>query len=113
MTSASINKFVLKSYDTKYEALYRNEIAAYRLLQHFDVANNVVRMYGSWTQDRTHSILLELVDGGTLADLFQSPHPTSSQDRLVFWTNLIRILEPLGSIHQHSDPNDSKCLIEG
>jgi hypothetical protein len=109
----SANAFVLKSYNAKHAALYYNEVNAYNRLKQPDIAGNIVRFYGCWRQDQTYCILLEFVNGGTLADLFRSPHPTNSQERLSFWRNMIRILEPVERIHQQTDPNDSKQVIEG
>lgn len=83
------------------------------MLNQPEIAANVVRMFGSWTQDQTHCILLEFVEGGTLAKLFQGPHPTSSQDRLTLWANLLRVLDPVGRIHERTHPDYQKWLIEG
>jgi serine/threonine protein kinase len=111
--AAHPNTFVLKSYGSKHDALYYNEINAYNRLKQSDIAGNVVRLYASWRQNQTYCILLEFVNGGTLADLFRSPHPVSAQERLSFWRNMVLILEPLARLHQHTDPNDSQGLVEG
>jgi serine/threonine protein kinase len=111
--ATSTNTFVLKSYQAKHEALYSNEVNAYNKLKQPEIAGNIVRLYGSWNQNQTYCILLEFVKGGTLAELFCSSHPTNSQERLSFWRNLILIIEPLARLHQHTDPNDSRRLLEG
>jgi serine/threonine protein kinase len=83
------------------------------LKRHADISENLVQFYGSWTQGQTHNILLEYADGGTLADFFRCGHPTSKEDRLKFWNNLLRLLEPIGRIHIHADPDDRGSVIEG
>ncbi|KAH7393820.1 hypothetical protein DE146DRAFT_616618 [Phaeosphaeria sp. MPI-PUGE-AT-0046c] len=105
--------YVLKTYDSKHKALFDNEIGAYKMLKHPDIAENIVHMYGSWSQNDMHSILLEFVEGGTMEDLFKGPHPTSSQEKLTFWRNLVRVLETLGRIHKHIHPDDPNGVIEG
>jgi serine/threonine protein kinase len=107
------NAFVLKSYQAKYEALYYNEINAYNRLKQPEIAGNIVRLYGSWKQNQTYSILLEFVNGGTLAGLFCSQNPTTSQERLLLWQNMFQIIEPVALIHQHTDPDDSTRVVEG
>lgn len=83
------------------------------MLKHPDSATNIVRLCGSWKQNDICSILLEFLNGDTMADLFSSSHPTNSRDRLTFWKSLLQILEPLGRIHQHTDPEDFRRIISG
>jgi serine/threonine protein kinase len=83
------------------------------MLRHEDILDNLVQFHGSWTQGQRHNILLEYVDGGTLADLFKCGHPTSTDDRLRFWKQLIRLLNLLCRIHCHTDPDDSNVVIAG
>jgi serine/threonine protein kinase len=64
-------------------------------------------------QNQTYNILLEFINGGTLADLFRSPQPKSGQEMVTFWRNLIQDIEPMMHIHQNSDPNGSRHFIEG
>jgi serine/threonine protein kinase len=109
----STNTFVLKSYKAEHVALYYNEINAYNRLKQPEIAGNIVRLYGSWKQNQTYSILLEFVNGGTLADLFCSQNPTTSQERLSFWRNIFHIIEPVALIHRHTDPDDLTCVVEG
>jgi serine/threonine protein kinase len=111
--ATSTNTFVLKSYEAKHGALYYNEINAYNRLKQPEIAGNIVRLYGSWKQNQTYSILLEFVNGGTLADLFCSPHPTTSQERLYFWRSMCQIIEPVARIHRHTDPDDPTRVVEG
>jgi serine/threonine protein kinase len=83
------------------------------MLQHKDILENLVQFHGCWTQDQRHNILLEYVGGGTLADLFTCGHPTSTEERLRFWNNLIRLLNPISRIHCHRDPGDDNVVIAG
>lgn len=104
---------MLKSYKENNVTLYYNEINAYKLLKDKDIANNIVRFYGSWKQDDKYCILLEFVHGGTLADLFTRSQPTSVDDRLSFWKSLLLLIDPIDRIHCHTDPENEKHIIEG
>jgi hypothetical protein len=78
-------------------------------------------MYGNWEQNQICYILLEfvdgddleLVDGGTLEELFQSQHPADAHERLSFWRNMVPVLEPLARFRLYPNLNESQRLGEG
>lgn len=87
---------------------------AYKLLsRHDDIAKHIVGFHGSWKQGDWYHILLEYVEGNTLEEVFREEHPTSEDDRLKFWTNCIRILDPLLRIHYGGDPSSPHELATG
>ncbi|KAL5113929.1 hypothetical protein ACEQ8H_008178 [Pleosporales sp. CAS-2024a] len=105
--------YVLKSYDAGASDMFYNEKKAHDRLNHPDIADNMVQMHGSWSYRGRHTLLLEYCNGGTLSDLFDQLHPTSHQDRLTLWRNLLDILKPLDRIHTHTDPYDKSKVTEG
>jgi serine/threonine protein kinase len=105
--------FVLKSQRTKNDELHYNKVYAYGMLRQGDISDNIVHFYGSWRHGDTYDILLEYVDGGTFAELLESPHPTTYIEKLMFWTSLHRLLEPVCRIHCYVDPDDSSRIVKG
>ncbi|KAH8707099.1 hypothetical protein GQ44DRAFT_763712 [Phaeosphaeriaceae sp. PMI808] len=109
----STNTFILKSYRADKHELHYNEVRAYQMLSDMDVANNIVQFYGAWKHGDKFNILLELVQGGTLTSLFERDPPENAPEVLCFWTDLIRLLEPICRIHCHTDPEDHGAVVRG
>lgn len=104
---------MLKSYRPKLHWLHYNEVAAYKMLKQKQMSLAIPYFYGSWKHGETYGILLQYVPGMTLNALLETVHPSKVEERLNFWSNMIRVTGPLCYIHCHTDPKDSNRVIQG
>lgn len=94
--------------------MHVNEVRAYQELgQHQKIAPNIVRYYGSWRQDKTHNILLEFVEGGTLEKLLNTDSQIVEGDLVEFWDRLLEIFDPICKIHCYADPQNHDQVFQG
>lgn len=103
--------FVLKTYhNDESEYLYDNERKALTMLMNIP-SDNVITYYGSFRQQGTFNLILELADRGSLADLLDKLDPPSTtKDILCFWCSLLSTLHGLRNIHQWMEPDDDNRI---
>lgn len=70
--------------------MYQNDVSCY-----------MAKFYGSWVQGGIYHILVEYVEGGTLANFFRSAEPpTREEDIMKFWSNLLDLIKIVKRIHE-------------
>lgn len=96
------NVFVLKAYDDpEHKKLYDNEREALTALQDGELSEHIIAYYGSFEQNGTYYLILELVnDGNFLEYLERTPPPQTPQDIYDFWTSVIGLFEGFHQVHQ-------------
>jgi hypothetical protein len=114
----------MKTCESREEQSYVKESEAYTLLQHYDdirgdeknnqVAQHLVRLYGSWRIDGKFNLLLEYADKGPLETFFQKVKPPqTAQDFFKFWNSLVQIVKPVGRIHELSGRGTIPSVFQG
>jgi len=62
--------------------------------------SNLIGFYGSFVQDYTYNVILKFADKGNLKQNFRTTSPPSSREDIVsFWTELFKVIQPLGTIY--------------
>lgn len=109
------NTFVIKTCRAKDANYHHNEVEAHKALMHqTDISRHIVRFYGSWVQFGMYNMVVEYVEGGTLADFFENVEPpTSEEDIVKFWENLLDIIKVLGRIHVLRSSNNEQKYLQG
>lgn len=109
------NTFVLKTCQAKDAKSHHYEVEAYKALTHqIDISRHIARFYGSWVQFGMYNMILEYVEGGTLADFFQTVEPpTSEEDIGKFWRNLLDIIKVVERIHELPSSNSKQEYMQG
>lgn len=98
------HEYIIKTYDGKTwlsETSYRSELNAFETLRvNEDAGKYIVKFYGSFTQDRSHNVILEYADQGTLADYYENVEsPREENDTTDFWERLFNLAKALRQIH--------------
>lgn len=101
-SNVKTHSFVLKSCREREAEYHHNEVEAYSVLsEQEDVLPYLARFYGSWKHGDRYYMLLEFVDGGTLADFFaRTGMPSQEEDIMNFWESLSKVVKPLARIHK-------------
>ncbi|KAI0020697.1 hypothetical protein F4780DRAFT_779370 [Xylariomycetidae sp. FL0641] len=97
--------FVLKTYhnDKTKRKLYDNEREALTILKNKSI-ENVISLYGCFRQNESYHLILEHANRGSLEDLLDKGcAPTSAEDRLYFWTSLLRVIHGFRAVHSWLD----------
>ena len=110
--SQHANTYVLKTYDnndTTAKDFYKTEVDNFRRLRSGKCDPNLLRYYGSFTQNGSYNLILEYADQGTLEDFFERVPPPSRPETIYkFWHGLVEILSALDAIHNVSHDESVK-----
>ncbi|KAH7409341.1 hypothetical protein BKA64DRAFT_393873 [Cadophora sp. MPI-SDFR-AT-0126] len=94
------NTYALKSFFARDSKYYLSEIDTYQKLAQSGNPS-LVHYYGSYEQDDTYNIVLELADRGSLEQyLSYCQPPTAGLDIIQFWQSLFKIVWGLVCIHE-------------
>lgn len=109
------NDFVLKSYLAASAKYFHNEVKAFQYLTTNEAAQrNLISFFGSWTQGKTHNILLEYADKGTLLDYFYHvAPPMRKEDISKFWSSIMGVVKALQCIHVLPLAADGSSFLQG
>ena len=76
--------------------------------------DNIIKYYGSFSQNGTFNLLLEYADGGDLLAFFkENPPPQTPEDTRLFWTGIFDVLKGLHAVHQLTPDNGEPGQYRG
>lgn len=100
-------KLVLKSYDTRYESNYQNEINAYHALDNAKSCENILKYIGSYYvqplapgSGLQFTIMLEHAERGSLLQLYrENDPPVTLSETKAFWSSFLQVAKGLMVTH--------------
>lgn len=98
---------VLKSYDTRYEINYQNEIIAYHAFDNAKPCENILKYVGSYYvqplapgSGLQYMIMLEHAERGSLLQLYgENDPPITLEETKAFWSSLLQVAKGLMVAH--------------
>lgn len=67
---------------------------------------NIIGFYGGFVCQGTYNLILEYADFGNLDDYMkQTPPPSTTQEKVIFWDNFLAVINGLVKIHGEGEDN--------
>lgn len=96
--------YVLKTYSgLEAPTYFKKERDAFRTVFSHKRDPNIIRYFGSYTQQKTYNIILEWADGGTLEDFLRNPNidpPSTAQEIIAFWSGVFGLFDAVARISE-------------
>lgn len=94
---------------------YHCEVGAYKVMnRQTDILPNMARFYGSYRLGQTYNFFLEYVGGGTLDHYLRNTDPpTSAEDILKIWSQILDLIRVVERIHKVPNPNNKGQYLQG
>ena len=101
--SSKSHIFAVKTYHNKYRRTFDRELAAYTKLNYLDQDHNILRCFGSFTQQpsgrTTYNLLLEYAECDLDEYFEHTPSPDSFESTRQLWEQLLGVADGLRTIH--------------
>ena len=112
----STNVFILKTCRAKNAIHHDREVTAYNTLaEQHDVMQYLAHCHSSWTHNDTYCMLLEYIEGGTLADFLERADPPTYPEHILrLWESLLGLSKLIWRIHSlHTVKFDEHTHLQG